>query len=137
MTTKVYENGLRAETCTRLIKEGLASEFDECTVLPIPSSRDGVHVCGTELLLSEVIGGAEDGSLVIGYGIPKVLADEARLRGVTVIDSYGDESFLDANARLTAECALGILLSTVSSALSEIRIGVVGYGRIGVHGQFP
>ncbi len=131
MTTKIYESGLRAETCARLISEGLSHRFRECTVLPIPSSRDGETVTGTDVPLLSAVGSVGDGALIVGYGIPKACADGARALGAVVADSYGDEVFLDSNARLTAECALGIILTTGTRALSDMRIGVVGYGRIG------
>ena len=131
MTTKVYESGLRAETCAGLISADFSERFSECVLLPIPSSRDGVRVTGTDVPISSALSEASAGTLVVGYGIPSDSANMARMRGAVVVDSCDDGIFLDENARLTAECALGIILTTVTHSLSDMRIGVVGYGRIG------
>ena len=131
MTTKVYERSLRAQTCADLLSSGVCEGFSECTILPIPTTRDGVCVTGHDITLADAIDAASDGSLLVGYGLPSAYADSARERGITVIDSYGDEEFLTANAELTAECALGIILTSEKRAPRDMKIGVVGYGRIG------
>ncbi len=53
--------------------------------------------------------------------------------GARVFDAALDEHFLGKNAELTSLAALGILLTTERCALSDITIGIVGYGRIGKH----
>ena len=131
MTTKVYERSIRAETCAQLLCERVADRFSECTLLPIPTTRDGVYVTGDDTTLCEAAEGVPCGSLLVGYGIPEDIVNAARGRGITVIDSERDEDFLMANAELTAECTLGIILTSEKRALRDMKIGIVGYGRIG------
>ena len=132
MNIIVYENGLRAHACEEILYSSRsAAEFDEVIILPIPSSRDGVHVSGTELLLCEVLEQIKRGSLVVGYGLARGYVSELVSRGITVWDGAEDEGFLLENARLTAEATLDILHIEGRRALSELSVGIVGYGRIG------
>jgi len=131
MTIKVYERSIRAQTCATLVKQRLGNRYSSCIILPVPTSRDGFLLTGTDVTLEDGLALADSGTLVVGYGIPK----EARSRllevGATVVDASEDEEFLAKNAELTAECALGIILTTEKSALRDLSVGIVGYGRIG------
>ena len=132
MKTIVYENSPRAEMCERVLRSSrLADKFSEAIILPIPSSTDGVNIRGTDVAMSDALAHGRDGVLVLGYGLPSMLAYLLRARGATVYDAAEDEEFLLANADLTALATLGIILSDGRRAPSDLRIGVVGYGRIG------
>ena len=100
-------------------------------ILPIPTSRDGVHLTATDLTVSEVLGEVGSGDAVAGYGIPKACRDMLACRGAAVYDAAEDEEFLAANAALTAIGTVGYILTEFSRAPSDLRFGVVGYGRIG------
>lgn len=99
--------------------------------LPIPTSRDNIHVKDTHLLLSDVTDTVREGTLVVGYKIPCAVADEIIKRGARYLDLSLDEQFLLDNANLTALGALGYLLTSSPLAMPDMRVGVVGYGRIG------
>ena len=107
------------------------SLIDRIIILPIPTSRDGVHISGTERLVSEITAsvGARDG--VCGYAIPKREKEEMRRRGAFIYDAAEDEVFLSENARLTAEGTLGYILTNSAISVRDVTVGVVGYGRIG------
>lgn len=132
MKTLVYENGLRAQSCEGYVREsGAAAHFDRLIILPIPSSRDGVHITGSNIDICDTLEGAGSDTLVLGYGIPEAAALAARCGGCTLCDSATDEVFLLENARLTALGCIGVLLGGGEVSPSELSVGVVGYGRIG------
>ena len=125
-----FGNGRRLEVCKDYLSK-LSLGKERLILLPIPTTRDTLHVKGTTTLLSDIYPLCKAGTVVCGYGIPK----EARLsfeeRGALVIDGLLDEDFLCENATLTVYGALGEILSSFEAAPSELSIGIVGYGRIG------
>lgn len=131
MTIKVYERSIRAQTCAALARERLGNRFSSCIILPVPTSRDGVLLTNTDVTLEEGVALADSGTLVVGYGIPRESRVRLREVGATVVDASEDEEFLLENAELTAECALGIILTTEKSSPRDLSVGIVGYGRIG------
>lgn len=127
-----YEKSQRGAECVKyLTRSGVISDYDTLTVLPIPTSRDGSRLTNTDIEIKDVLTKIGERTLVIGYDIPKNWAHEISRCGGTVCDSACDENFLQENGRLTAECTVGILLSSTLRSLSEMSFGVVGYGRIG------
>ena len=132
MTIHNYENSLRSKECVKyLTRSGSISDYDTLIVLPIPTSKDGIRLTNTDTEIEDVLTKINDTSLVIGYGIPDTWTEKILMLGATVCDSALDESFLKENGRLTAECTMGVLLSSTTRSLSEMSFGVVGYGRIG------
>ena len=127
-----YEKSLRSTECVKyLTRSGTLSEYNTLIALPIPTSRDGVRLTNTDTGIDEVLERTDAGTLVIGYDIPREWTDKLIKKHATVCDSGLDEKFLCENGRLTAECTIGILLSTAQRSLSEMTFGIVGYGRIG------
>ena len=129
-------SGARCEGLMRslveLCAEGrLRRDLERITVLPIPSTRDGEHVTGTDTSLSEIFSGAGEGSLIIGYGIPESYARMAASRGAETVDAALDGEFILRNAEITALGTLGYILNTRTRVPSELAVGIVGYGRIG------
>ncbi|MBR2930043.1 MAG: hypothetical protein IKC32_02325 [Clostridia bacterium] len=128
----VYDKSLRAQICEEMLRGSqLLDRFMQVIILPIPTTRDGIHVSGSDVPLSEVYQLVDSQTLLIGYGIPEELSELSVGAGAAVCDCKEDERFLLSNARLTAEATLGILLSTERRSISDLSIGVVGYGRIG------
>ena len=121
----------------RVCSSTLASVYSSCVsagrviVLPVPTTKDGKTVFGCETALSEVASFVEEGCLVAGYGIPEGLSEQVTGRGGFIYDSELDEEFLEKNSYLTALGTVGYLLTKYPVALSEMRVGIVGYGRIG------
>ena len=132
MIIHTYEMGGRAEACACYLKEHIQTKSARTVhILPIPTTRDNIHLSGSDILLSDIVKQAEQGTLVIGYGMPDEFLRELEEVGALVFDAGDDELFLLKNAELTALAAIGILLTTEKRALSDISFGIVGYGRIG------
>ena len=132
MTIKAYERSVRSDICERMLLEcPLARRFERIIILPIPTSRDGVHIGGSDVRVFEAVAGADRETLVVGYGIPEDVRCELKNRGCSVCDSLYDEEFLGENARLTALGTLGVILNTEARSPEDMKIGIVGYGRIG------
>ena len=133
MIINTYEKGERGRACAELLREmGGFISAGRVTVLPIPTTRDGVHLKDSDVTLTDACAEVGSGDVVIGYGIPSNIAGAVACAGGRVYDAGCDEWFLEKNAELTAECTLGILLSSSGGrALRDMTFGVVGYGRIG------
>lgn len=135
MIIKTYEAGKRGEACAALLAEHAPNYgIGKVTVLPIPSTRDGRCLKGSDIPIDNIAESAEEGELIVCYGLPREAAERMEAAGATVYDAGGDESFLERNAELTAECTLGVLMtSSGGRAVGDCSFGIVGYGRIGRH----
>ena len=123
---------MRAQCLADFLKNSEAvSRYNKVYILPIPSSRDGVMIGGVDLTLGAFVDALCEGDLVLGYGLSRDIAERISSRGAVLCESLLDEAFLLENARLTAEATLGILASLGKRSLSDMRLGIVGYGRIG------
>lgn len=105
--------------------------INRLSLLPVPSSRDGVHISGADTELKTLIPLANEGTLVAGYALAPSFVSELKSRGARVIDVSESEEFLLENARLTAEATLGIILLDYQLSPRDMKIGIIGYGRIG------
>lgn len=125
--------GGRMEECARYLRERCPTESDteRLIVLPIPTTKDKKLVTGTDLPLSEIPNLVKRGTLVAGYGIPDGIGDEICLRGGVLYDALYDEEFLEENAEMTAVGALVKIIGTEKTFPGGLRVGVVGFGRIG------
>lgn len=132
MEIRTFGVGLRMEECRRLIAEREESfPFRHLFILPIPSTRDKKTITGTDVDLEELCSlvGGEDA--VAGYGIPENIKEELAMKGALIYDGAEDEELLRRNAEVTARGALGYILTNTNRDVSDMRIGIVGYGRIG------
>ena len=132
MEIQTFGTGRRMDECLRLLSHfDKKCAYERLLLLPIPTSRDGVHVTGAELVLEELLADVGEGALVVGYGLPSEIAERAVVQGAEVYDAAEDEEFLVENAQITARGALAELLTLSDRDLTELSIGIVGYGRIG------
>ena len=132
MIIHTYEEGGRADAAREYIEEHRDKiPYKRLIILPIPTTKDKVHLRGSEVLISDIVNNSLPGDAVIGYDLPTAFSEALLAKGVGVYDAGRDEEFLLENAELTALAALGILLTGGRRALSDIRFGIVGYGRIG------
>lgn len=132
MRIKIFGKGERLEVCAELLrKNGSLGKYSEIVILPIPTSKDGVCITGTDIKLSDATASFAEGSFVLGYGIPRGCIEALEDRGAVVCDALGDEIFLSRNAELTALGTLGVILTSSKKSVSELKIGIIGYGRIG------
>jgi dipicolinate synthase subunit A len=137
MTMKIENYGAsqRCAEALRLLSEWASEWPNELGVilLPIPTTRDGIHITGSTLTIHEVLSEVRRGDVVVGYSIPKDASEYIISRGGRVCDVSGDEEFLDENAFISAVGTLEYLLSVSNSAPQDMHAGIIGYGRIGRH----
>ena len=132
MVLNTFGVGKRQLTASELIRASDDAEiFDEIFLLPIPSSRDSIHVTDTDIPLTDLLREPKGKRLIAGYGIPLEIAREATAKGIRIADVRTDERFLYDNAELTAHGAVGYILTKRDRAISDLTCGIVGYGRIG------
>ena len=116
-------------------KEALLREAGDvpCRVhlLPIPSSRDGGRITGTDLLLPDYLSGLCEGDLLVCYGLAEERIEALIGRGISVIDLAKDEDYIDEGAYLTAVATVAYLLKEARLSPSDTAVGVIGLGRIG------
>lgn len=103
-------------------------------VLPIPVTRDGVHLnaplARTPILLSQIVLALCPGQTVAGGTLPKAIAEAIRAKGCEIYDYQTDENFALHNALATAEGAIAMAISESPSLLAGSRCTVIGFGRI-------
>ena len=130
---KVYACGTDKRTveCGRLLSAESFPGIERAVLLPIPTTRDGVHVLGTEITLEELSGKLRPFDLLVGYGVPRELREAAAGVGCAVADVSVDEEFLAQNAALTAVGAVARLCGGGELAPKDQTFGIIGYGRIG------
>ena len=72
MIIKTYEAGKRGEACAALLAEHAPNYgIGKVTVLPIPSTRDGRCLKGSDIPIDNIAESAEEGELIVN--IIKVL----------------------------------------------------------------
>ncbi len=132
MTVEVLGGGKRERACAeKLSGLGIEARFLRVFVLPIPTARNGVDISGTDIPLSSLLECSEKGALFCSYGAPAVFSEGVKERGGVLADVADDEIFEEENAALTAECTLSYIMQKSRRALSDLKIGIVGYGKIG------
>ena len=130
MTVEIVKGTKRISAAQKIIRQrGLP--YKKLLLLPIPTSKDGVHVNGTDITLDSLIVGVGEECAVCGYGLPAWFADKLAALGARVYDAMFDEFFQEENAELTALGALGEIITAKPEAPCEVSFGVIGYGRIG------
>lgn len=126
MEILTFGGGKRQKECEKILQLCCPSEL-RIILLPIPTTRDNKYITGTDCSLDEIVSLIDNRTILVGYAIPEVLLNSC----ARVYDASLDEEFLLQNAILTANGALGYLLTHYDKDISELNIGVVGYGRIG------
>lgn len=126
--------GERIKACVRALDEwcrGRELSHSRLVILPIPTTRDGVTINGDTNTFEDLISLADIRTMIAGYGMPPDVKCRLEELGATVYDAALDEEFLSANAKITAHGALGRMLTEDDRDISELSVGVIGYGRIG------
>lgn len=107
-------------------------------VLPMPISRDGLHVSASvgdadeQILISDVLDCAKrcDVRYVFGGNVGKSIKEMAENKGVSLIDYSLSEQFLQSNAESTAEGGIMVAMENTDVTIKDSSILVGGYGRI-------
>ena len=117
--------------CTRLLESVVGSLSGRLILLPIPTTRDNIYINGTDLSLGSVVPLLTSDCTLVGYNIPRDLVFNAEEVGAAVYDAGRDERFLMENAIISARGAIGYLLTNFTRDIADLKIGIIGYGRIG------
>ena len=131
MQIEIIGNDVRLSAAAEMLCLSETEGVDNLYLLPIPTTRDKKYVTGSSVTLASLSALSGEGRVFAGYAIPDSVAGELLAGGGRVLDLAECEDFLEENARLTAEGALGRLLTSSPRALSDMRVGIIGYGRIG------
>lgn len=115
-----------------------ALEGCEMLILPLPVTRDGVHVFTPLDSSADISFDALAESLthrphmqIFGGRIPHEWTHRLNALGCTVTDYYDREDVQIQNARITAEGAIMTAMEMTDVGLLGTPIAVIGYGRIG------
>ena len=109
----------------------IPKKINRIFLLPIPTSKDSVHLTGTDRLTREIFDCVGEGDFLAGYDIKNEDKKKMRRLGALVYDAADDERFLSLNCSATAIGALGYVLSTNKKLPEDTRVAIIGYGRIG------
>ena len=121
MTVFTYNKDARIEAAANALNAHAGTA--RIHILPIPTrDTDGLGIALFPALCQ--------GDLVCAYAPSPALGEEIAARGAYLFDAEKDEGFIEENAVLTAEATLGLLLS-LPRAPGDLRVGIIGYGRIG------
>jgi hypothetical protein len=131
MEILTFGAGGRLAECERVLSSRLSELCGRLFLLPIPTSRDKKYITDTTLTIDELCSALRSGDRIVGYEIPPAILLRAEALGIQVYDAAGDERLLCANAALTARGTLGYLISHTDRDITELSLGIVGYGRIG------
>ena len=123
-----YEGNFGMATkCVNLADAVRKSDF---IILPLPYSLDGIHLntpnSQTEIHLDELFNLFEPGQIILAGKTGGLNID-----GVKIIDYYNREEFIILNALPTAEGAVNIAMQELPGMISNSKILIMGYGRIG------
>jgi len=123
---------------TMYIKEMLKDErkvvddilFANFIILPIPFSKDGINITGTDITCAECINMCK-GKTIFAGAIPINMKEQMEKCNVKYYDlmEYDDVAIL--NAIPTAEGAIKIAIEKTETTLSGNNILILGFGRIG------
>lgn len=90
------------------------------------------HIFAPNLVLSaERLERSEDGENLVCGRLDEGAENLAQCKKLRVCRMLADEKFQAANARLTAEGALGIILGHSMLSLEHMRVLIIGFGRTG------
>lgn len=131
MNIHICGTDARLRFCKERLLSALGGFSGDMILLPIPSTRDGNKVSGTDMTFGQMAEEYPRGSIFAGYGIPKEPRAWLIDSGMTVLDVARDEELLLVNADLTAAGTVGRILTEHSRAPKGLSIGIIGYGRIG------
>lgn len=117
----------------RIAKELFERTIDRLHLvfLPIPTSKDGKFINGSNTEIEKILDSCNENTIIVGYKIPIGICDAIVSLGARYLDLNLDEKFVMDNAILSAQGALGYILSSFDSSVCDMKIGIVGYGRIG------
>jgi len=106
----------------------------DCVVLPLPSERSGLlnsPLSDERLDMGALIKALWAGQIVCGGKLSEEVCAEAAKGRLHLYDVMKRPDFTVGNAAISAEGALGLLISSSPLSLWKSRVLVTGWGRIG------
>lgn len=94
-------------------------------LLPVPSFEPGGTVKGG-MIPEDILSVCKPDVTVIGGNL-----NHPALAGYQTVDLLKDPFYVAENAAVTAHCALGLILTSISVFLPGQEVLIIGYGRIG------
>jgi dipicolinate synthase subunit A len=99
----------------------------DAVLLPIPFTRDGIHVFAPEspkeILISDVLASVSENSLIFAGNVKNITDGR-------ILDYGKRDEFAILNAVPTAEGALLLALQNEKRTVFGMRVAVIGYGRV-------
>lgn len=103
----------------------------DLALFPIPATRDGVHLLCPLEVPPVLLSLAETGpARIFGGGFSCDFVSRMRHGGREVTDLLSIPAFIEENACLTAEAAVGVGMEAAKQSMRGLPVGIVGYGRI-------
>lgn len=116
---------------TYYTQNGGFNQYDRL-ILPYPLTRDGITLNAPlepqDILLGDVYKYVKPGGKILGGKMPKSFCDNANY---SFEDYAQDEFLLYKNAVLTAQACISLLMTQTQKPVTNLKITIVGYGRIG------
>ena len=99
----------------------------DAVLLPIPFTRDGIHLFAPEstekILISDVLASVPENSMIFAGNVSNITDDR-------ILDYAKREAFAVMNAVPTAEGALLLALQNGKRTVLGMRVAVIGYGKV-------
>ena len=99
----------------------------DAVLLPIPFTRDGIHIFAPEskekILISDVLSSVSANSLIFAGNVNDITDKR-------ILDYGKRETFAIRNAVPTAEGALLLALQNGKRTVSGMRVAIIGYGKV-------
>ena len=104
-------------------------EQAEYVILPIPFTKDKIHITGEEILIQDLIKKCINKTLFSG-GVPKEFKRQMEMNNVECIDLMELDEVALLNAIPTAEGAISKAIDMTDSTMHGANILVLGFGRV-------
>ncbi len=114
-----------------------AVKCSDAVILPLPVSRDGVHLScplasgEATIRLEDIVRSSKASSILMGGKIPPAIKRLSAELGITCYDYYDSEEVQIKNSVPTAEGAISSCITNLPITIHGMRASVIGYGRIG------
>lgn len=105
-------------------------EEAEYVVLPIPFTKDKVHITGEDILIEDIIGKCVNKTVFSG-GIPKDIKRQMEINNVCHYDLMELDEVAYLNAIPTAEGAIAKAMELTQETIHGANVLVLGFGRVG------
>ena len=107
----------------------------DCVILPLPAAGEGgrlnAPLSQERPPLTQVLDALRPGQVVCAGKVGRELLDQAKERGLRLVDYFTREELAVANAVPTAEGAIQIAMEELPVTIHGARVLVIGYGRLG------